>query len=39
MNRIKGAVKDLEPLIDEATDFEIRRGQGRKPDLELKAIG
>ena len=36
MNRIKGAVKNLEPLIDEATDFEIRRGQGRKPDLELK---
>ena len=36
MNRIKGAVKNLEPLIDEATDLKIQRGQGRKPDLELK---
>jgi len=25
MNRIKGAVKNFEPLMDEATDFEIRR--------------
>ena len=36
MNRIKGAIKNLEPLIDEATNFEIHRGQGRKPELELK---
>ncbi|CAD7766730.1 MAG: hypothetical protein DNFNHJIP_00128 [Candidatus Argoarchaeum ethanivorans] len=36
MNRIKGAIKNLEPLIDEAINFEIHRGQGRKPELELK---
>ncbi len=36
MNRIKKAIKNLEPLIDEATNFEIHREQGRKPSLELK---
>jgi hypothetical protein len=36
MNRIKGAIKNLEPLIDEAIDFKVHRGQGRKPQLELK---
>ncbi|CAD6494432.1 MAG: hypothetical protein LAKADJCE_00761 [Candidatus Argoarchaeum ethanivorans] len=36
MNRIKGAIKNLEPLIDEAMNFETHRGQGRKPELELK---
>lgn len=36
MNRVKKAIKNLEPLIDEAINFETHRGQGRKPDLELK---
>jgi len=36
MNRIKGAIRNLEPLIDEAIDFEVQRGKGRKPELELK---
>lgn len=36
MNRIKGAIRNLEPLIDEATNIEIHRGPGRPPDLELK---
>ena len=38
MNRIKGAIKNLEPLIDEATNFEIHRGQGRKPELDYFVI-
>ena len=36
MNRVKGAIKNLEPLIDEATNFETRRRRGRKTDLETK---
>jgi len=36
MNRVKRAIKNLEPLIDEATNFETHRKQGRKPDLEIK---
>ncbi|NMG83587.1 MAG: hypothetical protein GIS02_05210 [Methanosarcinales archaeon] len=36
MNRVKRAIKNLEPLIDEATNFETRRRRGRKTDLETK---
>lgn len=36
MNRIKEAIRNLEPLIDEAIDFEVHKGKGRKPELELK---
>jgi len=36
VKRIKGAVKNLEPLIEEAIDFEIHREKGRKPDLSVK---
>lgn len=36
MKRIKEAIKNLEPLVDEATSFEIRREKGRKAKLELK---
>ncbi|MBE0525290.1 MAG: ISNCY family transposase [Methanosarcinales archaeon] len=36
MNRIKGAIKNLEPLINESINFKIHRGQGRVPELELK---
>jgi hypothetical protein len=36
MNRIKEAIRNLEPLIDEAIDFEVHRVKGRKPELELK---
>ena len=36
MTRIKKGFKNLKPLIIEATNFEIHRGQGRKPELELK---
>ena len=36
MNRIKGAIRNLEHLIDEAIDFEVHRENGRKPELELK---
>lgn len=36
MNRIKEAIKNLEPLIDEAINFEVHKGKGRKPELELK---
>jgi len=36
MNRVKGAIRNLEPLIDEATNIEIRRGPGRPPELTLK---
>jgi transposase len=36
MNRIKKAIKNLEPLIDEAINFEIHRKQGRKPTLVVK---
>jgi len=36
MNRMKKAINNLDPLIDEATNFEISREQGRKPSLELK---
>ena len=36
MNRIKGAIRNLEPLIDEATNIKIHRGSGRPPSLDLK---
>ena len=36
MNRIKGAICNLEPLINEATNIKIHRGSGRPPDLDLK---
>ena len=36
MNRAKGAIRNLESLINEATNIEIRRSIGRPPDLELK---
>ncbi|MDI6917173.1 MAG: ISNCY family transposase [Thermoplasmatales archaeon] len=35
--RIKEAIKNLEPLIDEATKaIEIHRGKGRRPELTVK---
>ena len=34
--RIKGAIRNLEPLINEATNIEIHRGPGRPPDLDIK---
>lgn len=35
--RIKEAIKNLEPLVDEAVDtIKIHRGKGRKPELTLK---
>ncbi|MCZ7357218.1 MAG: ISNCY family transposase [Candidatus Methanoperedens sp.] len=36
LNRIKGAIRNLEPLIDQSINIEIHRGPGRPPDLELK---
>ena len=36
MKRIKGAIRNLEPLVNEATNIEIYRGPGRPPDLDLK---
>ena len=36
MNRVKKGLKNLEPLVNEAINFEFHRGQGRKPDIELK---
>ena len=36
MNRIKGAIHNLEPLINEATNIKIYRGGGRPPSLDLK---
>ncbi len=36
MNRIKGAIHNLEPLIDQSINIEIHRGPGRPPYLELK---
>lgn len=36
MSRIKKAIWNLEPLIDESINFETSRGQGRKPGLGLK---
>jgi len=36
MKRVKGAIHNLEPLINEATNIEIHRGPGRRPDLDLK---
>jgi transposase len=36
MNRMKNAIRNLEPLIDEATNIEIHREQGRRPTLKLK---
>ncbi len=34
--RVKGAILNLEPLINEATNVKIHRGSGRPPDLDLK---
>ncbi len=36
MKRVKGAICNLEPLINEATNIEIHRGPGRPPDLDIK---
>ncbi|MFA4955741.1 MAG: ISNCY family transposase [Candidatus Methanoperedens sp.] len=36
MKRVKGAIRNLEPLINEATNIEIHRGPGRPPVLNLK---
>jgi transposase len=36
MNRIKGAICNLEPIINEATNIKIHRGSGRPPSLDLK---
>lgn len=36
MNRVKGAIHNLEPLIDKAINIEIHRGPGRPPELDLK---
>ena len=36
MNRIKMAVKNLEPLVDKATSFEIHKGRGARKKLSLK---
>ena len=36
MKRIKGAIRNLEPLIDQSVNIEIHRGPGRPPELELK---
>jgi len=37
MHRIKEGIRNLEPLIDEATKVvEVHRGKGRKPDITLK---
>ncbi len=36
MKRIKGAIRNLEPLIDQSVNIEIHRGPGRPPDLKLK---
>jgi transposase len=36
MKRVKGAIRNLEPLIDKAINIEIHRGPGRPPELDLK---
>jgi transposase len=36
MKRVKGAIRNLEPLIDEATNIKIHRGPGRPPELDIK---
>jgi len=36
MKRVKGAIRNLEPLIIEAINIEIHRGPGRPPELDLK---
>ena len=36
MKRIKGAIHNLEPLIDQSVNIKIHRGPGRPPHLELK---
>ncbi len=36
MNRMKGAIRNLEPLINEATNIKIHRGSGRQSSLDLK---
>jgi transposase len=35
-NRIKGAISNLEPLINEATNIKIHKGAGRPPSLDIK---
>jgi transposase len=35
-NRIKGAINNLEPLINEATNIKIHKGVGRPSSLDLK---
>jgi len=35
MKRVKGAIRNLEPLINEATNIEIHRGPGRPQSLIL----
>jgi transposase len=35
-NRIKGAIRNLEPLINEATNINIHKGVGRPPSLDLR---
>jgi transposase len=36
MKRLKGAIRNLEPLINEAINIEIHRGPGRPLGLDLK---
>ncbi len=36
MKRIKGAIRNLDPLIDQSVNIEIHRGPGRLPALELR---
>lgn len=36
LKRLKGAFRNLEPLIEEATDIKVRRGGGRPPKLATK---
>lgn len=36
MMRIKEAIRNLEPLVNEATNFETRRGKGNKSKLKLR---
>lgn len=36
MMRIKEAIRNLEPLVNEATNFETRRGKGNRSKLKLR---
>lgn len=38
MKRIKGAIRNLEPLIDQSINIEIHRGPGRPPTAESDVI-